>query len=191
MNIEQLKLALQNEINKGNEKNVTSIRGRLIEVYKREINKLLKKENLTDDEKEKLNLLKNGLTSEVEKHKIQLSSRYKNEFIDKKTKWASILTVLPNAVSIAVNKTKTCIEDLKNAKDNKERMKKRLEVMKSVGLLASTPIVYLGKFALDQWYAVLGLGAVWYFKNNPLKLAELVYKVNQNYDIPGIKNIKL
>ena len=62
--------------------------------------------------------------------------------------------------------------------------------MKSIGLLASTPIVFLGKFALDQWYAVLGLGAVWYFKKKPLKLAELLYKINQEYEIPNILGSK-
>ena len=34
-----------------------------------------------------------------------------------------------------------------------------MEALKSIGLLAATPVVYLGKFVLDKWYAVLGLGA--------------------------------
>lgn len=180
MNSEKIKEELDILIKQGNDQSITNTRGRLIAAYRKEINDLLKKENLTDEEKEKLSSLKVDLTKEVEKHKIQLSARYSSEFLNKKANPSSIVTVLPNAISLAVNKMKTCIDDIKNAKDNKEKANKRVEALKSAGLLAATPVIYLGKFALDQWYVIAGIGAVLYYKEHPEKLAELGSKVFGN-----------
>ena len=154
MNSNDLKNELDAAISSLDAKKVTSLRGRLINAYRKEIKELLKKESLTDDEREKLESLRDNLKEEVNKHKVQLSSRYSKEFVNKKTTFGTIFTMLPNAVSIAINKVKTCISEIKESRNKKEETKNRMEALKSIGLL-----VYLGKFVLDKWYAVLGLGA--------------------------------
>ena len=159
MNSNDLKNELDTAISSLDAKKVTSLRGRLINAYRKEIKELLKKESLTDDEREKLESLRDNLKEEVNKHKVQLSSRYSKEFVNKKTTFGTIFTMLPNAVSIAINKVKTCISEIKESRNKKEETKNRMEALKSIGLLAATPVVYLGKFVLDKWYAVLGLGA--------------------------------
>ena len=168
MNSDKLKIELEAAISSGNAKMITSIRGRLINSYKKEINELLKKESLTDEEKNKLESLRDNLKDQVNKHKVQLSSRYSNEFINKKTEFGTIFTMLPNALSIAINKVKTCISEVKESQNKKEETKNKMEALKSIGMLAATPVVYLGKFVLDKWYAVLGLGAAISFVKDPV-----------------------
>ncbi len=179
MNSEELKFKLDAAITAKDDKNVSAIRGRLIEAYKKEINVLLEKSDLNEEEIAKLNSLKESLQKEIEMHKMHLSARYDNEFINKKAKIGSLFTTLPTAVSIATEKAKLCINEMKEAKDKKEKSIKRIEAMKSVGLLAATPVIYLGKFALDQWYAVLGIGAAIYFHNNPEAYAKAAGKVTE------------
>jgi prefoldin subunit 5 len=173
-NLKKLKSELEAYLEAGSSKDITKARGRLIECYKKEINKLLKKNDLSDEEQTNLVTMKEGLEEEIRKHKIQLDSRYSNEFLRKKAGVSSIVDSFPNAISISADKVKTCISDLKNAKDNKEKSIKRVEVLKSLGMLAGTPIVYLGKFALDQWYAIAGIGAIWYIKENPEKVIDFI-----------------
>jgi vacuolar-type H+-ATPase subunit I/STV1 len=168
--IKKLKYELEAFLEAGSDKDITAARGRLIERYKKEIKKLLNKKDLSPEEKENLSIMKEELEKEIGKHKIQLSARYSKEFLNKKAGVLSVVNLLPNAVSIAIDKVKACINDLKNAKDNKEKTQKKFEVLKSVGSLAATPFVYLGKFALDQWYAIAGAGAIWYFKDHPEEL---------------------
>ena len=173
MESETIKNALDNAILSNNQKEVTNLRGRLIKEYRKEINDLLKDQDISEEEKQRLISLKEQLQEEIEKHKIQLSARYNNEFINKKTKFGSIVSLLPNAVSIAVEKVKTCLEERKAAKLNKEETVGIMDTLKSVGALAATPFVYLGKFVLDQWYAVAGIGGAIYLWKNPDKIIPL------------------
>ena len=179
MNSDELKFKLDAAIVAKDNKNISALRGRLIQSYKKDINSLLEKSELNDEEKEKLNSLKESLKKEIEMHKMHLDARYENEFINKKAKIGSLFTTLPTAVSIATEKAKVCIDEMKEAKDKKEKSIKRVEAMKSIGLLAATPVVYLGKFALDQWYAVLGIGAAIYFHNNPAAYAKATMKASE------------
>ena len=165
--LNKLKSELKAYQEAGNAKDITKARGRLIECYKRKINKLLKKRELTAEEQSNLLIMKDELEEQIKKHKLQLDARYSNEFLHKKAGVLSMINVLPNAVSIAVDKVKACISDLKNAKDNKEETSKRMNVLKSLGVLVGTPFVYLGKFALDQWYAIAGIGAAIYTVEHP------------------------
>lgn len=176
MDIEKLKSELNVYLESGSDKDITKARGRLIEGYKKEIKKILKKD-LNEEEKKYLLVIKEELEKELEKHKIQLDARYSKEFINKKAGVLSVTSVLPNAVKIASDKVKACIDDLKNANENQDKARKRVDVLKSVGSLAGTPFVYLGKFVLDQWYAVAGIGAILYFKEHPDKLFEVVKKL--------------
>ena len=173
MESETIKKALDNAILSNNQKEVTNLRGRLIKEYRKEIDTLLKDQDITEEEKQRLISLKEQLQEEIEKHKIQLSARYNNEFINKKTKFGNFVSVLPNAVSIAVEKVKTCIEERKAAKQNKDKTVSVMETLKSVGVLAATPFVYLGKFVLDQWYAVAGVGGAIYLWKHPDKIIPL------------------
>lgn len=179
MNSDKLRKELDAAIVQGNDKEITTKRGRLLQAYKKEINELLEKDDLTVEETVKLTELRNNLSAEVEKHKTHIDSRYSKEFINKKAKIGSIFTTLPTAVSLAVEKVKTCQIEMKVAKDKKEKTTKRWEFLKSVGMLTATPVVYLGKFALDQWYAVLGIGGYIYYKNNPEAVRELGAKIVQ------------
>ncbi len=150
--IKELKSQLEAVVENGNAKDVTKIRGRLINAYKKRIHELLNDNDISEEEKQELENYKADLQEQVYKHKIQLSSRYRSEFIDEKATPTTIVTVLPKAVGLAAKKVKACIDDVKSAKNNKEKRGKVWEVAKNIGLLVATPVIYLGKFALQQWY---------------------------------------
>ena len=152
--IEELKKQLEAVMENGNAKDVTKARGRLISAYKKRVNELLKDNDISPEEKQELETYRAELQEQVYKHKIQLSSRYKSEFIEQKATPTTIFTVLPKSIGLAVKKVKACIDDVKSAKNNKEKRTKIWEVAKNIGLLAATPVIYLGKFALQQWYLV-------------------------------------
>ena len=167
--INELKSQLQAVIENGNAKDVTKIRGRLINAYKKRLNELLNDNDISEDEKQELETYRAELQEQVYKHKIQLSSRYRSEFIDEKATPSTIFTVLPKSVGIAAKKVKACIDDVKSAKNNKEKRGKIWEVAKSVGLLAATPVIYLGKFALQQWYVfAAAIGGKYLYDNSEL-----------------------
>lgn len=185
MKSESIKKALDIAISENNPKEVTVLRGRLINEYKKEIETLLKDQDISPEEKARLVELKEALQEEIEKHKIQLSARYNKEFINKKSKIGTIFTAIPNAISIAINKVKTCIGDIKNAKDKKEKTEKTIDALKSIGLLAATPFIGIGKFVLDQWYLVAGIGGAIYLFKNPDKILPLGNKALEILGITG------
>lgn len=149
--IEELKNELRAAIQSGQQKNVTHIRGKLIAAYKKKIKELEEKESLTDEEQIKLNTLKEELIKEVSEHKIQLDARYSNEVIREETSLTKI-TEVPKNVGIAIEKVKACIEDLKLAKTNKQKLFKSLELVKSLGMVIGAPAIYAGKITLKAWY---------------------------------------
>lgn len=149
--IEELNSQLRNFIQAGNQKSVTVTRGRLIKAYKKEIKELEAKADKTDDEIIKLEVLKTELQKQINAHKTQLDARYSNEFIKKEMSLSKI-TEIPKNVAIAAKKVKACIDDLKLAKTNKQRVFKTLELIKSLGMLPLTPAIYLGKLMLKHWY---------------------------------------
>lgn len=161
--ITSLKQELEIELQKGNQKNITTLRGRLINKYKIELKKYYEKADLSTDEQQKLEVLQNELKVLLYKHKLQLDARYREEFIDKKADILSLFTVLPNSIGIAIQKVKNCIDQMNVSNTNRKKNKEVFDVVKSLGVLAATPVLYLGKFALNQWYifAIL-IGAKYY-----------------------------
>lgn len=150
--------ALQEELKKAeedqNEKKITSQRGRLINEIRKEIAKI-RKDGVSSDEQEQLRKMEETLEENVDKHKEQLGKRYKEEFVKKSGSILSAITVLPKGVSLAIQKIKACIGDLKDAKANKSRTFKIVELLKSAGLLAATPFIFTGKFLIKHWYLVI------------------------------------
>ena len=153
-NIKELQKELHDSELKNDEKKITNNRGRLINKIRQEI-KRIKADGVTKEEQEELNKLEDLLTENITEHKEQLSIRYKEEFVNKSGSLLSTITALPKGVSLAIKKVKTCIADLKDAKDNKEKTFKIVEVLKSSGLLVATPLIFTGKFLVKHWYLVL------------------------------------
>ena len=183
MEIEKLKEELQILIDNGNQIDITPVRGRLIKAYQKEIKKLSKNPYLTEDEKGKLEAYKLELEEETIKHKIQLSARYKNEFLEKKATPSTIVTTLPKAISLSAKKVATCIKDIKNGKNLKEKLKKTLDTAKALGLLVATPAIYVGKFLVDQWYILAGaIGAAYIFDKFYGNNRDTLYNLFKNSD---------
>ena len=99
--------------------------------------------------------LKNTYSEELKNHRKVIDSRYKDEFIHKKATIPTIVTVLPKAVGLAIEKVKVCIKERKEAKTNKEKASKMKKVLAAIGLVAATPVIYTGKFVIDHWYLLL------------------------------------
>ena len=135
-------------------KQVTANRGRLINKIRAEINKI-RENGVSPEEEQALAQLEALLTENVADHKDQISTRYNEEFVKKSGSILSTVTALPKGVSLAIEKVKTCIGDLKDAKTNKERIFKALDLLKASGLLVATPIIFTGKFLIKHWYLVL------------------------------------
>ena len=143
--IEKLEEELKNE---HEPKTITAVRGRLITA----INKELKRENLSEEERNALTEKKKLYIEEQKKH---LNERYVSEFLKDKAILGSIFTTLPKGMEISINKIKNTIEELKDAKTNKEKVFGFIDMIKSIGQTALTPFIYAGKFAIRHWYAVL------------------------------------
>ncbi len=162
MTIEQIISALEEESEKnkendekGNHRNATAKSGRLIRKIKKEIDKIKNDENVNAKDLEALEKLEILLDDQMEWHKDQLTSRYKNEFRKKPATFAAIITVLPKGIKLQADRVVHCIRQLKEAKTNKERIFKVLELGKQLGLLAATPVIFTVKFIVKHWYLLL------------------------------------
>ncbi len=152
--VETLQEELRNAEENNNSQKITSSRGRLINEIRKEIAKI-RKDGTSSEEQEQLRMLEEALEENVERHKEQLSARYKEEFVKKSGSILSTITVLPKGVSLAIQKIKACIGNLKDAKANKDRTFKIVELLKSAGMLAATPFIFTGKFLIKHWYLVI------------------------------------
>ena len=65
------------------------------------------------------------------------------------------MTKLPEAVGIQVERVANSIEELKAAKENEKFVNELIEVFKETGLLAGTPVIFAGKYVIDNWYILL------------------------------------
>ena len=146
------------EINKAKEsKNqsiITRTRGRIINKIKREIKNLKKKNDNNSEDIDQIKKMEEYLELSLDDHKNQLSSRYRKEFIDKEAKLHSIVTVLPKALVLSIKKINTCINELKEAKTNKEKFFGSIEVLKSLGIVVATPGILATKLAVKYWYII-------------------------------------
>lgn len=157
--IEELKKLLNEAIEAKSNKDITVCRGRLIKALKKEIANI-KSGDLSENDEKKLKELEDYLSEEISSHKDNLSVRYKEEFRKKKATVPAIFTVLPRGVGLAFKKILNCIDELKQAKTNKQRIFGVLDVVKSIGLFAATPFIFAGKFIVKHWYLLLLLLAL-------------------------------
>lgn len=133
---------------------ITAKRGRLIREIKREIAKVKKLEKQDENVSELLEQLEIRLKSEIENHKNQLDDRYNKEFQDKEATVPAVITVLPKGVGLQVEKVATCIQEMTIAKTNKQKIFAALNVAKSLGMLAATPVIFTAKFIAKHWYMI-------------------------------------
>ena len=140
--------------NKGNHKEATVRSGRLIRKIKEEIEKI-KQENLNAKDLDNLEKIEILLDEQLEWHKTHLKSRYKKEFLDEEATFKAIITVLPKGIGIQTKRVVNCINQIKEAKSNKERIFKILELGKEMGVLVLTPVTFTVKFIIKHWYLLL------------------------------------
>ena len=139
----------------GNHKSATRRSGKLIRNVKKEIRNARNKGDLSPEENSILEQLENILDNQLEWHKNELANRYKNEFSKKPATVKAIITVLPHGVGLQAKRVVNCINQLKEAKTNKEKVFKIIEIGKEIGLLALTPAIFTVKFIVKHWYLLL------------------------------------
>lgn len=98
--------------------------------------------------------LNDALAKELKKHDSVLNERYSKEFLDKKGNLASLVTVLPNAVSLSIQKLCNSIRELKESKTKRQKMARVGNIMKDSLKVLGTPVIYAGKFAISNWYSL-------------------------------------
>lgn len=98
-----------------------------------------------------------ALRDELKEHGKLLDARFSNEFLEKKGTLRGIVTVLPNALALSARKLGNTIRELKEAKTNKMRVAKSVQVLKDTGKMIATPVVYMGKFLVNNWYALYSI----------------------------------
>ncbi len=153
--IEEMNDDLKRTMEKESVKKVTVKRGRLIRKIKAEIKKIKSSSNLSEEDTERLVKLEEQLSYELDNHKKQLSIRYKEEFLKGKATVPAIFTTLPKGISLQVKKIANCINELKIAKSNKEKIFNVASLAKSIGMLVATPAIFTAKFVVAHWYLLL------------------------------------
>ncbi|NLA33129.1 MAG: hypothetical protein GX864_04250 [Mollicutes bacterium] len=131
---------------------ITNSRGRLIEQLKQELARTKKDPNVSKDQIDKL---KEELKLTVEMHRNQVHERYKEEFLYKTGGIFQQITSLPNGLKLAVDKVKTNLMERKLAQTTKEKFRKTLKTMGSVGLVAAAPVISVGKLAAHYWPLII------------------------------------
>ena len=155
VSLEEEAKEIRTEDEKDHRRKATANNGRLIKKIKKEIKKIKEAEEADAKDLEALEKLEEMLDEQLEWHKNQLTSRYKYEFRKKPASFAAIITVLPKGVKLQAQRVVNCIRQLKEAKTNKERIFKVLELGKQIGLLAATPVIFTVKFIVKHWYLLL------------------------------------
>lgn len=150
----ELRGAYKNAIKKlGGKKNLDEngeLRKEYIKYIDEEITNLLKKSELNTEEKNYLALLEKEFSQLVKQYKINLDNRKKDNLSQTGNNLVSTVIKLPKGCLLAIKKIEVCIKDVRNAKNNKEKTMKIMEVAKASGSLLTTPIVYLGKWAINS-----------------------------------------
>lgn len=145
--IDKLKEELKNILEINDPLKITNARGRIIRKIKKEINN-----TKNEEDKEELEIL---LEETLEEHKEQIASRYKKEFINKKARIWTIFTLLPKGIALSIRRINNSVEILKQASTNKEKKNEIMEVLKSFGVVLSTPGIFTYKYIVNNWYIVL------------------------------------
>ena len=109
---------------------------------------------ISDEEIQKLFFLANALTEQLEEHGKQLDERFNSEFLEGKGRILSIFTELPKGVSLSAQKIANSIDELNNAKTQRLKMHSIKEVMKNVAIAIGAPIIFTGKYVVNNWYTL-------------------------------------
>lgn len=149
--LDELRRSVRESMTAGDSASLTRDRGRLISALEKEIDKLSSKEQLTEEETKLLESFKNELNSEIHNHRVQLQARYSNEFIRTRGTIDKIVEI-PKNCGLALDATIQCIKELKNAKNNKQKIFRTLELAKQAGVTIATPVIAVGKCLLNYWY---------------------------------------
>ena len=153
--VDNLKQELNEAIKNNDTPKITNLRGRLINKIRKTVTELEKQEDKTQEEIDLLKKYIDELVDETFAHKMNLKERYSEEFLKGEAKIADIFTTLPKGIAIQVKRVVNTISELKNAKNNKARLKALVSFGKQLGLLALTPVIFAGKFAIEHWYLLL------------------------------------
>ena len=156
----------------GATKEATVESGRLINKLKEEIKRIKKQKDVDAHDLDILEGIENLLDERLEWHKEHLKNRYKNEFLREPATFKAIVTSLPKGIGIQAQRVANCINQIKEAKNNKERIFKILELGKEIGVLALTPVTFTAKFIIKHWYLLLLIFSI-------LKIPGLFDKKNQ------------
>ena len=147
---QKILINLQNQLEKAlienDQKQITILRGRIIQ----ELKKKIKLSENTEKEQ-----LEKQLREMLEQHKMHIESRYKNEYSDEKKTFSAIVKVLPKGVGLSIKKVNATIEELKLAKKNKEKIFKTLETAKDLIEVPGTVVDFTIRFAIRHWYLLL------------------------------------
>ena len=109
---------------------------------------------IEDEEIQKLFFLANALTDQLQEQRENLDKRFSKEFLDKKTNLTSIFTDLPNAIILSIQKISNSINELKQAETQRRKMNSIKTVMKDVTSLIGAPVVFAGKYLVNNWYTM-------------------------------------
>lgn len=105
----------------------------------------------------KKTMYNNALNDELKEHGRVLDERFSNEFLEKRGTLKSLVTVLPNAIALSAKKLGNTINELREAKSNRMKVAKGIQAMKDTGIVIATPAIYMGKFLVNNWYALYSI----------------------------------
>ena len=120
-----------------------------LETFINKFNKILE-----DEEIQKLIFLESALKTQLKEHKQNLNERFSKEFLEKKSGIMSIFTELPNAVGLSIRKLINSINELKQAKTGRRKLTSLKEIMKDIGKVLGTPLLFTGKYLVSNWYTL-------------------------------------
>ena len=120
-----------------------------LEVFKNKFEEIFNRNEI-----QQVIFLEEALMTQLERQKSLLEERYQTEFLDRKGNLPSIITVLPGAVKLSIQKLALTISELKEAKTNRRKMRLINDAWKDGVVAAATPVVYFGKFLASNWYTI-------------------------------------
>lgn len=134
----------------------------------------------------KIILYKEALNIELLMQNKDLKSRYEKEFLEQKGNLSNTVTVLPTAVALSIQKLANTITELKESKTNRKKIVKATEAIGDSLRVLGTPVIYMGKFLLNNWYALYTLykNGVKISKNNEgVKSEDILTQVGEKQEV--------
>lgn len=121
-----------------------------INYAEKEIKTLSVNQELNDLEKNHLEKLKNEYPKLIEQYKNNLETRTKNNLLKAEQNLTKTVIALPKGCLLNIKKVEACIKDMKNAKTNKEKYSKIINIVKSATGLVATPVTYLTRWSMNS-----------------------------------------